>query len=168
MSNIILTENVRNLGKIGSIVNVKSGYAFNYLIPTGKAIPATEENVKVIEIKRKDLIKQDEEAKKVAQTLANQMPKTIFIAKPVNENGTLYGAISQKDVVAELPKIASKHMVHFKNSIISYGVHTAELELHHDVVLQIQISVSDTKENAKLQIEKKQNAETATPSIIEA
>lgn len=154
MSKVILKENIRNLGRVGQVVSVKDGHAFNYLIPQNKAIPATKENLSLIEVEREKLIKEDLEHKKIAQKIAEKLPKILLLARPINENGVLYGVLSAKDIIAEIPSIPNKHAVHFKQQISTYGVYQIELELHHDVILNITVSVSDTKESATAQLEK--------------
>ncbi len=153
MSYIILKENIRKLGRIGEIVNVAPGYAFNFLIPQSKAIPATQENKAALEKQREQMIQEDIAHKNVAQQLAKTLPLSVFLSRDINENGVLYGHITAKDVLEQLPQIKDKHSIHFKKNIHSYGVYDIEIELHHDVVVKMHLSISDSVENAKKQLQ---------------
>jgi large subunit ribosomal protein L9 len=152
MAEIILKEHVRKLGKIGQVVKVANGYAFNFLIPHGKALPATPDNLLILEKHKSQMIIDDQKNKEIAQELLKKIPSEICIAKSVNQNGALYGAISAKDVAEQIKLITDKHSVRFSQNIQKYGVYSAEIDLHHDVVAKVLISVSDTIENAKNQI----------------
>lgn len=153
MSQVILKENIRKVGRIGEVVTVAAGYAFNFLIPQNKAVPATKENIIALAIEKEKMVKEDAIRKDAAQKLASTLPSSIFLAREINQNGVLYGHISAKDVLEQLPTIADKHAVHFRKNINSYGIHEVEVELHHDVILKLHISLSDTIENAKKQLQ---------------
>ena len=152
MAQIILKENVRNLGKIGQVVDVTNGYAFNFLIPQNKALPATEANLAILEQQKTHIIQEDQKKKEIAQALVQKLPSHIYIAKEVNENGLLYGSITAKDILDEIKAVTGKHSVHFNHHINKYGVYPVEIELHHDVTVNILLSISDTVENAKKQV----------------
>ena len=153
MSQIILKENIRKLGRVGQIVEVSPGYAFNFLIPQSKAVPATKANIAMLEQEREKIIKEDNIHKENAIKIAQTLPSSVFLSREINENGVLYGHITAKDVLEQLPQIKDKHCIHFKKHIHSYGVYEINAELHHDVVVKIQLSISDTIENAKKQLE---------------
>ena len=173
MSQVILRENIRKVGRIGEIVNVAAGYAFNFLIPQNKAVPATKENIAALAIEKEKMVKEDAARKESAQKLASTLPSSIFLAREINQNGVLYGHISAKDVLEQLPAIADKHAVHFRKNINSYGVHEVEIELHHDVILKLHVSLSDTVENAKKQLQdfqqpkKKEKKATESESSVQ-
>jgi len=152
MAEIILKEYVRNLGKIGQIVKVANGYAFNFLIPSGKALPATKENLEVLEKQKHQMLEDDKKKKEFAQTLVSNIPTEIYLTRPVNENGLLYGTISAKDIIEQVSIVTNKHNVHFASHIQKYGVYSVEIELHHDVIVKTTLSISDTLENAHKQI----------------
>ena len=97
--NIILTEKVSNLGNLGDIVHVKPGYARNYLLPQGKAIRATKENIEIFEKERskreEDNIKNKSEAEKQSKELKDI---SLIILRPASETGLLYGSVSTRDI----------------------------------------------------------------------
>lgn len=152
MTQIILKENIRKLGRIGDVVIVKNGYAFNFLIPQKKALPATKENLSDLESQKAQMVIEDQRKKTIAQNLANNIPKELCITREVNENGLLYGSIAAKDILDEIKIITDKHNIHFSHNIHKYGVYNIEIELHHDVVANLRLSISDTLENAQKQI----------------
>lgn len=163
MSKVILKENIRNLGRIGDVVSVKDGYAFNYLIPMAKVLPATPENLKKLETEKVKMLEEDKKHAEIAQQIAKKIPPHILLAREVNENGVLYGAISTKDVADALPAITDKHAIHLKNNHIhTYGVYSVQVELHHDVVVSVKLSISDTIDNAQKQLEVKTEQEVST------
>ena len=153
MSKVILKENIRNLGRIGDVVSVKDGYAFNYLIPMNKVLPATPENLKNLETTKVKMLAEDKKHKDLAQQVAKKIPSHILLAREVNENGVLYGAISMKDIADALPAVTDKHSIHLKNHHIhTYGLYDIQVELHHDVIVDVQLSISDTIDNAQKQL----------------
>ena len=153
MSQVILKENIRKIGRIGEVVTVAAGYAFNFLIPQNKAVPATKENIAALAVEKEKMVKEDASRKEVAQKLASTLPLSVFLAREINQNNVLYGHISAKDILEQLPEIKDKHAVHFRKAIHSYGVHEVEIELHHDVIIKLHASLSDTVENAKKQLQ---------------
>ena len=153
MSQVILKESIRKLGKIGDVVSVKDGYAFNYLIPKGKAVSATKQNLDILESQKAAMLQEDAKKREIAKQLLEKLPREIFLVRAINENGVLYGTISAKDIIEAVPQITNKHAVHFKGLIHSYGVYTIELELHHDVIHVLSVSIADTVDNAKKQLQ---------------
>ena len=168
MSQVILKENIRKVGRIGEIVTVAAGYAFNFLIPQNKALPATKENIAALAIEKERMVKEDSAKKDAAQKLASTLPSSIFLAREINQNSVLYGHISAKDVLDQLPSIANKHAVHFRKNINSYGIHEVEVELHHDVILKLHVSLSDTIENAKKQLQEFQQPKKKEKKVTES
>ena len=143
---VILLENIKNLGKIGDIVKVKRGYARNYLIKFEKALNASKENIKIVNNKKEQLNEKDlvfkKEAKKNFQILNN---KNYKIRKLVTENNDLYGSVKP----TELAKIIKeKHNVDIKPSQIdlekeikSIGIFKATVNLHSEIQVNILIEV---------------------------
>ena len=98
---VILLEKIQNLGSLGDHVNVKPGYARNFLIPYGKAVWATEEARSKVEERRIELAKLEEERLDVARAKAELLPEQIVVARKASEEGKLYGSVSASDI-AEL------------------------------------------------------------------
>ena len=96
---IILLENVMNLGKIGDLVKVKNGYGRNFLLKQGKALRASKENIDLVNKKKVELNKKNEEIKSQFKLIANKISnKTLKFNKEAKENGDLYGSIKPKEV----------------------------------------------------------------------
>lgn len=152
MAQIILKEYIKNIGKIGQVASVADGYAFNFLIPSGKAMPATKENLEILEKQKAQMLADDQKKKDFAQSLVAKIPTEICLARPVNENGLLYGTIVAKDILDQVSVVTDKHNIHFPHHIQKYGVYNVEIELHHEVSLKVLLSISDTVENAQKQI----------------
>ena len=143
---VILLENIKNLGKIGDIVMVKRGYARNYLIKFEKALNASKENIQIVNNKKEQLNEKDlvfkKEAKKNFQILNN---KNYKIQKLVTENNDLYGSVKPTEI-AKI--IKEKHNVDIKPSQIdlekeikSIGIFKATVNLHSDIQVNILIEV---------------------------
>ena len=91
---IVLLENLRKLGNIGEIINVRRGYARNFLIPQKKALFASDKNIKEVEKIKNDLNKKDQEKKKIAKEISEKLKNKIFeVKKLVTENKELYGSV---------------------------------------------------------------------------
>ena len=96
---IILLEDIRNLGKIGEVVNVKDGYGRNFLIKFGKALRADKKNIEYVNKKRNEINKKNSEQKKLAKDIYEKIKKkTIRFNKETKENGDLYGNIKPKEI----------------------------------------------------------------------
>ena len=148
---VILLENIKNLGKIGDIVKVKRGYARNYLIKFEKALNASKENIKIVNNKKEQLNEKDlefkKEAKKNFEILNN---KNYKIQKLVTENNDLYGSVKPTEI-AKI--IKEKHNVDIKPSQIdlekeikSIGIYKATVNLHSEIQTNILIEVEKSEE----------------------
>lgn len=143
---IILLEKLPNLGVLGDVVNVKSGYARNYLIPQGKARRATPQNIAEFEGRRGELEKAQAESLSAAQELATKLEGLMLqITRKAGVDGKLFGSVTNFDVAEALevaghdvPK-ASIRMP--QGPLKQIGDHDITLALHTDVVAQIKVSV---------------------------
>ena len=98
---VILTEGINKLGKLGDTVMVKAGYARNFLIPTGRALYATRENLEVFEAKRAELERAQKDKVARAEALAEQLKAlSIKIQSKAGEGGKLYGSVGAREIVA--------------------------------------------------------------------
>ena len=98
---LILLEKIQNLGDLGDLVNVKSGYGRNYLIPQGKAVPATGEARDKVETRRRELAKMNSVRLEAAQAKAALLPDKVTVSRLASEEGRLFGSVSSADI-AEL------------------------------------------------------------------
>lgn len=143
---IILTENVENLGKVGDVKKVKDGYARNYLLPRSLAVAATPGNVKRIEKEKVKKLALYEAQKKEAQVKADELAKvSISIAVEVNDQEKLYGAVSETEILkaleAEGQKIDKKTLV-IEKPVEELGIFEIGVKLHPEVIAKIRLWVT--------------------------
>jgi len=145
MIEIILLENVRSLGKLGDIVRVAPGYGRNFLIPYGKALPATAQHRKSFETQRGNLERQALEKLEQAQTRAEAFKGlALSIAAQASAEGKLFGSIKASDMIdllAENGHLVKKSEVRLEKAIREVGQYSYELHLHPEVILTLPIVV---------------------------
>ena len=150
---VILLENLRNVGSIGDIIDVKRGYAKNFLISQKKALFASKENVSEVEKIKKDLNKKDVEKKKEAKATQERIQfKELSIKKLCNEAKELYGSVTPTEISKILKEnfkidINPSHIQPLKE-IKSIGTHKVIINLHSEVQVKISIKVL-SEENIK-------------------
>ena len=143
---IILLENLRKIGSIGDIINVKRGFARNYLIAKKKALYASKENIKEVEKIKSDLGKKDLEKKKEAKQIFEKINDKMFSIKKLStENNELYGSVKPTEIsklILELNKLEIKpSMIQLEKEIKSLGNFKVKVDLHSDVQAEINIKV---------------------------
>lgn len=143
---VILRENVENLGRIGDLVNVSSGFARNFLIPRKLVAVADAGNVKMIENQKKILEKKRQAAKGQAIDLAKKINDvTVTITRKVGENDKLFGSVSTSDIASALKKAGhsvEKRMVKLDHGIKTLGVHTVTVQFESDVSATVKVWVA--------------------------
>ena len=153
--NIILLERIENLGQIGDLVKVKSGYARNFLLPKGKAVFASEENVQTFEDKKAQLEGENITKKKEAQDLANSLKlKEIVIIRAASESGQLYGSVSAKDIAQEVTNEGlsiDKSQVVLNKTLKTLSFEDVSLRLHPEVHIKLKLNIARSFEEAKEQ-----------------
>ena len=150
---IILLENLIKIGSIGDIIDVKRGFARNYLISSKKALYASKENIKDVEKIKQDLDKKDQEKKKNAKTIYEKINKKEYLVKKLStENNELYGSVKPTEIsklILELDKLEIKpSMIQLEKEIKSLGNFKVKVNLHSDVRAEINIKV-DQLENTQ-------------------
>jgi|TARA_B100002019_G_scaffold199988_1_gene173323 large subunit ribosomal protein L9 len=143
---LILQESITGLGNPGDLVQVKSGYGRNYLLPTGKAIVANEENMKVYEAKQEELklqeIKRLESAKEIFEKI-NEFTVSQNVA--ISEEGTMYGSVGTKEISELLEandfQIERSAVRLPEGSLKELGNYVIDIELHPDVVAKINLEL---------------------------
>ena len=153
---IILLEKVEKLGSLGDQVEVKNGYARNYLLPTGKALRATEENIKYFEEKASDLKKNnDKDVKEANKFLDKITEKTFVVIRQAGENGQLFGSVTTRDIANLLKDNGidqiKKNQVSLLEPIKALGIVDVKVNLHAEVSTTIKINIARTEEEAELQ-----------------
>ena len=149
---VILLENIKNLGKIGQIVKVKRGYARNYLFKFEKALNASKENIQIVNNKKNELNKKDIELKKEAKKIFEKInKKTIKIYKLATENNELYGSVKPTEIsnlVEKREKVSVKpSQIDLDKGIKSLGEFKVSINLHSEIQANILIVVEKSKEN---------------------
>jgi len=153
---IILLEKVEKLGSLGDQVEVKNGYARNYLLPTGKALRATEENIKYFEEKASDLKKKNDKDVKEANKFQDKITgKTFVVIRQAGENGQLFGSVTTRDIANLLKDNGidqiKKNQVSLLEPIKALGIVEVKVNLHAEVSTIIKINIARTEEEAELQ-----------------
>ena len=147
---VILLENVKRIGSIGEVIDVKRGFARNYLIANKKALYASKENIKEVEKIKTDLSKKDNEKKKEASLIAEQINgKEYSVKKLSTENKELYGSVKQTEIaklIQDDNKIEIKpSMIQPVEEIKALGKFKVKISLHSEVDAEISIDVSSAE-----------------------
>jgi large subunit ribosomal protein L9 len=142
---VILIDDIRGLGSRGDVVNVKDGYARNYLLPKNLAREATAGNLKSVEQERKKwallAAKEKEQAEKAAGAVKGTK---IVVQKRVGESGQLFGSVTANEIADALTEKGfevDKRRIELGHPIKTLGTHDVEVRLHKDVTAQIQVEV---------------------------
>ena len=148
---VILLENVRKIGSIGEIIDVKRGFARNYLISKKKALFASKENIKEVEKIRQELNKKDQDKKKEAKTILEKIQNKSFeIKKLSTENKELYGSVKPTEIsklINEIEKVEiNPSNIQPTKEIKSLGEFKVLVNLHSEVQTQITIKVIPQEE----------------------
>ena len=148
---VILLEKIAQLGDPGDLVEVRSGYGRNFLIPTGKAIRADEENKAEYERRKEELIKAESERKEAAIEEAKKLESLILnIEVPVSEEGTLYGSIGTREItdsIIEKGIDLEKSSVRLpEGTLKEIGEHYVDIDLHPEVVQGIKVVIAAKEE----------------------
>ncbi len=143
---VILLEAVENLGKLGDTVKVKPGYARNFLLPKGKAMPATKENLKQIEAHRAELERQETEALAMAKARAEELEgREIVVVRKAGDEGKLFGSVGPVDIAEALAKqgaeVERQEIRLPVDSIRQTGEYSIGVHLHAEVETSITLRV---------------------------
>ena len=149
---LILLEKVAQLGDPGDLVEVKSGYGRNYLIPSGKAIRADEENKAEYERRKNDLLQAETERKDMALEEAKKLDSIVVGREvPVSDEGTLYGSIGTREISDSLIEKGidlEKSSIRLPDGTLKeVGEYSIDIELHPEVVQNIKVVISAKEEN---------------------
>ncbi len=162
---VILLERVAKLGQMGDVVNVKPGYARNYLLPQGKALRASNDNIKSFEVRKAELEAQNLETRKEAQAVAARLEgETYVVIRQASDGGALYGSVSPRDVadlLAEAGVKVEKRQIVITTPIKLLGLHSAMINLHPEVDVEVGLNVARSAEEAELQASGKSIQELA-------
>ncbi len=148
---VILTEKITKLGNIGDTVEVKTGYARNYLLPNNKAMRCTKENAALFEAKKAELVARHEKAKKDAESKVEAVKNAkLHMIRQAGDTGQLYGSVSSRDIARALKEIAGVNVesaqVMLGSPIKSIGVFDTKIALHPDVIVDVKVYVAQTQD----------------------
>ncbi|MFT4151189.1 MAG: 50S ribosomal protein L9 [Paracoccaceae bacterium] len=162
---VILLERVAKLGQMGEVVNVKDGYARNFLLPQGKALRANAANVKSFEARKAQLEAQNLETKKEAASVAEKLDgQTFVVIRSASDAGALYGSVTTRDAAeaaTEAGFTVGRSQVVLDRPIKDLGIHTVTVVLHPEVSAKISLNVARSAEEAELQASGKSIQELA-------
>ena len=148
---LILQESITGLGNPGDLVQVKSGYGRNYLLPTGKAIVANEENMKVYEAKQEELKLQEEKRLERAKEIFDKINEfSVSQNVAISEEGTMYGSVGTKEISELLEandfQIDRSAVRLPEGSLKEIGNYVIDIELHPEVIAKVNLELK-TKES---------------------
>lgn len=151
---VILLERVSKLGQMGEVVDVKPGYARNYLLPQGKALSASKANIAAFEVQKSQLEARNLETKKEAESLAAKLDGQQFIViRSASDGGALYGSVTTRDAADAATEagfsVDRKQIV--LQPIKDLGIHAVLVVLHPEVEATIELNVARSPEEAELQ-----------------
>jgi large subunit ribosomal protein L9 len=152
---VILLERIGRLGQMGDVVKVRDGYARNFLLPKGKALRATKDNLVKFERERVQLEARNLELKKEADAVAGKLKGKSFPAlRSASDTGQLYGSVSTRDIselVTEGGFSVDRAQVLLDRPIKTLGLHSVRVSLHPEVEVKITINIARTAEEAERQ-----------------
>ncbi len=148
---VILTEKITKLGNIGDTVEVKTGFARNYLLPLGKAMRWSRENVALFEAKKAELQARQDAAKKAAESNVDAVKNAkLYMIRQAGDTGQLYGSVSTRDIARMLKEVANVSVesaqVMLGAPIKSVGVFDTKIALHPDVIVPVKIYVAQSQD----------------------
>ena len=177
---VILLERIEKLGQMGDVVNVKTGFARNYLLPQNKALRKTKQNLSRFESQRAQLeadnLTRKNEAEKIAGKLENM---NITIIRAAGETGQLYGSVTSRDIAENVTKAGisiNKNQVILNRALKVLGLEPIRISLHPEVSVEVTANIARNKEEAEQQLsqgyavsavpveEDRQTEKTSTPS----
>ncbi|MBW8295042.1 50S ribosomal protein L9 [Sphingopyxis sp.] len=153
---IILLERIEKLGGIGDVVNVKNGFARNYLLPNNKALRANDTNRKLFEANRTKIEADNAERRGEAEGRAKDIDgKQIVLIRQASNTGQLYGSVSVRDIVDALAEEGitdiGKSMVALERPIKALGLVDVKVKLHPEVIVSVGVNVARSPDEAEMQ-----------------
>ncbi len=153
---IILLERIEKLGGIGDVVNVKNGFARNYLLPNNKALRANDTNRKLFEANRGKIEADNAERRSEAEGRAKDIDgKQIVLIRQASNTGQLYGSVSVRDIVDALAEDGitdiGKSMVALERPIKALGLVDVKIKLHPEVIVSVGVNVARSPDEAEMQ-----------------
>ncbi len=152
---VILLERVAKLGQMGDVVNVKDGHGRNFLLPQGKAMRATEANIKQFEARKAQLEASNLETRKEAEAVAATLEGQVFVViRSASDSGALYGSVTTRDAADAATAggfTVNRTQVVLDRPIKDLGMHSVSVVLHPEVSARITLNIARSAEEAELQ-----------------
>jgi len=152
---IILLERIENLGQMGDVVNVKPGFARNYLLPQKKALRATAANRSLFETQRAQLEATNLDRRKEAEAVAAKLDGlSVVIVRQASDNDQLYGSVTVRDIaqaITEAGFTVDSKQVQLARPIKTVGLHQVSVRLHPEVSVAVTSNVARSPDEAELQ-----------------
>lgn len=169
---VILLERIPKLGQMGDVVDVRPGYARNYLVPQGKALYATREAIEAFEARRKQLEAANLERKAEAEQMAERIRgRSVVIIRQAGESGHLYGSVTARDIAEAFTGegiTLARQQIRIDRPIKELGVHTVRVALHPEVEVELQVNVARSRDEAEVQAGRAvPEEEEAVPDLAE-
>ena len=142
---LVLLKDVKHLGKVGEEINVKAGYARNYLLPTQSALTPTSENLEIIDKMKDDLIKKEQEVKDIAMSLKEKLNgyNQLHKVKTKEDSNELFGSITLQNIIDKMKEdghVIEKKQINLPSGAIKeLGTYRANISLHPEVACDIEI-----------------------------
>ncbi len=152
---VVLLERVAKLGQMGEVVQVRDGYARNFLLPQGKALRATKDNAKRFETERAQLEARNLERRKEAEAVAEKLNGQSFILlRQSGETGVLYGSVSTRDLAEVMTQggfTVDRNQIVLNSPIKTLGLHNVPVSLHPEVEVIVTANIARSPEEAERQ-----------------
>ena len=169
---VILLERVAKLGQMGEVVNVRDGYARNFLLPQGKALRANDANIKNFESRKAQLEADNLETRKEAEAVAEKLNgQTFVVIRSASDAGSLYGSVSARDAAeaaTEAGFTVNRNQIVLNRPIKELGMHGVTVVLHPEVTAGYILNVARSTEEAELQASGKSIQDLAAEAEAEA
>ena len=153
---VILLERIEKLGQMGDVVNVKTGFARNYLLPQNKALRKTKQNLTRFESQRAQLEADNLSRKNEAENIASKLESmNITIIRAAGETGQLYGSVTSRDIAESVTKAGisvNKNQVILNRALKVLGLEPIRISLHPEVSVEITANIARNKEEAEQQL----------------
>ena len=152
---VILLQRVAKLGQMGDVVKVKDGFARNFLLPQGKALRASEANIKGFEARKSVLQAENLESRKEAEAVAAKLDGQVFVViRSASDSGALYGSVTARDAAeaaTEAGFTVNRGQIVLERPIKELGMHNVSVVLHPEVTAKVSLNVARSVEEAELQ-----------------
>ena len=162
---VILMERVAKLGQMGDVVEVKPGFARNFLLPQGKALTASQKNISDFQIQKAQLEARNIESRKEAKNLASRLDgQTFIVIRSASETGALYGSVTPRDAADAATNggfSVNRKQITLIKPIKELGLHEMAVVMHAEVTATIILNVARSHEEAELQASGKSIQELA-------